>query len=239
MLPTQRLFLEDAYADTMDTHILAVEQDRIALAETVFYARGGGQPGDNGMLLLPSGEEITIIDTVKSQTEPGLIWHQTEAMQPATLVGTKVTGRLEWQRRYRHMQMHTALHLLCAVIDAPVTGGAVGAESSRLDFDLPDQSPEKEVITEKLAALLDAGLEVSSSSITASELADNPALVRTVAVQPPADGGRIRMVKIGEVDFQPCGGTHVRNTSEIAPLIIDKIKKKGRANRRLNLVWAS
>jgi len=141
---------------------------------------------------------------------------------------------LDWDRRYKLMRMHSALHLLCGSVDGAVTGGSVGAEKSRLDFDL-DEAPDKEALTAKLNAAVDADADVAISWISDEELDANPDLVRTMSVKPPRGSGRVRVIDVQGIDLQPCGGTHVKKTGEIGRLRVGKIEKKGRQNRRINI----
>ena len=227
---TRTLFREDAYLRDVTATVLASGPDGVMLDATNFYAQAGGQPGDVGLLAWEGGE-MAVTNTVKGEGEA--ILHQGENPPP---VGAQVTARLDWARRHRHMRMHSAMHLLCSLIPgAGVTGGQVGAERSRLDFDLADP-PAREFLTERLNALVAADHPVTDSWITTEELDANPGLVRTLSVQPPRTGGRIRLVRIGDVDLQPCGGTHVRSTGEIGRVTVTKLENKGKQNRRVYLV---
>jgi misacylated tRNA(Ala) deacylase len=158
-------------------------------------------------------------------------------------VGTRVEQRLDWDRRHAHMRVHTALHLLSVVIPLPVTGGAIGADKGRLDFDMPDAPEDKMVLQGRLNALIERDLPVSETWITDAELEANPGLVKTMSVKPPMGQGRVRLVRIGEegagqIDLQPCGGTHVKRTGEIGKVTLGKIEKKGRQNRRVSVILA-
>jgi len=236
-MATDLAYRDDAYAQEISARVLAVSEECVVLDRTVFYARAGGQPGDVGSLRWPAGEMV-VADSLKGPEDTVLHIAAPGALLP--VVGQEVTAVLDWPRRHRLMRMHTALHLLCSLIPgAGVTGGQIGAEKSRLDFDLPEP-PAKESLTEGLAALVAANHPVSERWITEAELDANPGLVRTLSVQPPRGSGRIRLVRIGAedapVDLQPCGGTHVRSTSEIGRVEVAKIENKGRANRRVSLV---
>ena len=227
---TRTLFREDAYLREITATVLASGPEGVVLDATNFYVQAGGQPGDLGVLAWEGGE-MAVTNTVKGEGEA--ILHLGENPPP---VGASVTARLEWPRRHRHMRMHSAMHLLCSLIPgAGVTGGQVGAERSRLDFDLADP-PAKEFLIEQLNALIAADHAITDSWITSEELDANPGLVRTLSVQPPRTGGRIRLVKIGDVDLQPCGGTHVRSTAEIGRITVTKLENKGKQNRRVYLV---
>lgn len=231
------LFRDDAYLKSCDAEVVSVGPEGIRLDRTVFYPEGGGQPGDSGVLRLPDGRELRIADTRKGERHDDtlLIPAEGEALPEA---GTKVTAEIDWERRYRHMRMHTCMHLLCSLVEGDVTGGQVGAEKSRLDFNLPDGSPDKAWLTAELNRLIQEDHPVTQVWITDDELAAQPELVRTMSVKPPSGAGRVRLLKIEGVDLQPCGGTHVARTGEIGPVEIGKIENKGKQNRRINLRFA-
>ena len=232
---TARLFEQDSYLEETKARVVAVDDKGVVLDQTVFYARGGGQPGDQGELVLPSGETLVIVDTVKGEGDE--ILHLPAESMPLPEVGDEVLARIDWQRRHRHMRMHTCMHLLCALVDAPVTGGNLNDQKGRLDFDLPESTVCKQSLTEALNALIRQGLVTSLEWITDDELAAQPELVKTMSVQPPSGAGSVRLLRIGEVDLQPCGGTHVANTREIGAVRVSKIEKKSRLNRRINVVF--
>lgn len=241
-MSTEPLYRDDAYRQSCEAVVRAVTaQGGIVLDRTVFYAAGGGQPGDSGRLSAAGAAPIAIANAVPGETA-GDIVHVAAALGAPPEPGTPVTAEIDWPRRERHMRMHTALHLLCALLPYPVTGGAVGAEESRLDFDIADaHSVEREALTEALNALVAADHPVTARWISDAELADNPGLVRTMRVKPPTGSGRVRLIAIGAdgvIDLQPCGGTHVRSTGEIGRLAVAKIEKKGRLNRRIRLRFA-
>jgi misacylated tRNA(Ala) deacylase len=238
---TVPLFRDDPYRRECDAAVLAVnERGGIILDRTVFYATSGGQPGDTGALQF-EGRAIPIGATVYGDGKAEVV-HVPAAQEGLPQAGASVRAELDWQRRHKHMRMHTGLHLLCSLIPFPVTGGSIGAEESRLDFDISEAGlVDKDDLTERLNALVTADHPVSTRWITDEELADNPGLVRTMSVKPPTGSGRVRLVAIGAdgaVDLQPCGGTHVRSTGEIGRLAVTKIEKKGRLNRRIRLALA-
>jgi misacylated tRNA(Ala) deacylase len=237
---TELLFLDEPTARTARATVQSADAGGIVLDRTIFYARSGGQPGDTGRLRW-NGGECAIADTVKG--EGGSVLHvpAPDAALPAP--GTEVDLEIDWDRRHKHMRMHTAMHLLCSLIKgAAVTGGAVGADRSRLDFDLPNPPP-KEEIEAGLNALIAADLPVRIEWVEESVLDTNPDLVRTMSVQPPRGMGRLRLMRIGAdealVDLQPCGGTHVSRTGEIGPIQVVKIENKGRQNRRIIIAPAA
>jgi misacylated tRNA(Ala) deacylase len=241
-LQTLPLFRDDAYRRDCEAKIIAHnERGGIVLDRTVFYATSGGQPGDTGRLVVPGGSVVPIAATVYGEDKTGIV-HVPAAAENLPAVGVPVLAEIAWERRHRHMRMHTALHLLCSLIPFPVTGGSIGADESRLDFDIVDaDAVDKDALTEKLAALVAADHPVTTRWITDEELADNPGLVRTMSVMPPTGSGKVRLVSIGvgdAVDLQPCGGTHVRSTAEIGGVAVTKIEKKGRQNRRIRLAFA-
>jgi misacylated tRNA(Ala) deacylase len=205
------------------------------LDRTVFYCAGGGQPGDRGRLLLAGGAGVEVVDTIRAD---GRIVHRLGEGSPAPAVGTGLVAEIDWTRRHRLMRMHSALHLLCAAVACPVTGGQIGADRSRLDFDVGGTGLDKEAIAEQLTRWIAADHGIRHRWIDADELDARPELVRTMSVRPPRDAGRVRLVEIADVDLQACGGTHVRSTAEIGAVIVGKIENKGRQNRRVNITLA-
>lgn len=238
-MPTELVFRDDAYAQEVTARVVAAAPEGVVLDRTNFYARAGGQPGDAGVIRWAGGE-TAVTEALKGPEDTVL--HVPAAGAALPPVGAEVTVVLDWARRHRLMRMHTTLHLLCSLIPgAGVTGGQIGAEKSRLDFDLPEP-PTKESLTEGLNALIAADHPVSERWISEEELDASPGLVRTLSVQPPRGNGRIRLVRIGPeeapVDLQPCGGTHVKRTGEIGRVEVTKIENKGKQNRRVTIVLA-
>lgn len=235
---TELLFLADAYArETPSTVIAHTPEGGIVVDASVFYATGGGQPGDSGHIDWKGGK-LTIATAVK--VEGGLI--ALVPSEPLALppVGTHIHQRLDWNRRYRHMRMHTALHLLSVVIPLPVTGGQIGADKSRLDFDMVDPPADVAALNAALNLMIARDMPVTETWITDAEMLANPGLIKTMAVRPPTGQGRVRLVRIGtdmaQVDLQPCGGTHVARSAEIGHVEIGRIEKKGKQNRRVSLL---
>ena len=234
-MSTEELFRQDAYARECEAVVLAVGDDGIRLDRTVFYPMGGGQPGDRGALALADGTVIEIADTRKGD-EPGSILHLPAAAAGRDLIGERVVARIDWERRYRMMRVHTLLHLLGAVVGAGVTGGSIRDDGTgRLDFDLPDPSLDKASIGLDLNRLVAEDHRVVPRWVDETELDANPDLVRTMSVAPPRGQGRVRLLEIEGVDLQACGGTHVARTGEIGPVEVGKIEKKGKHNRRVNV----
>ena len=236
---TDALFLDQPRLQSTSARVISADAGAIVLDRTIFYARSGGQPGDTGVVRWDGGE-AAIADTVKG--EGGAIVHLPAPDSPLPAPGVEVQASIDWDRRHRLMRMHTAMHLLCSLIKgAAVTGGAVGLDKSRLDFDLPSPPP-KEELEEKLNALIAADLPVTFEWVDEARLDDDPGLVRTMSVQPPRGTGRLRLLRIGSddalVDLQPCGGTHVSRTGEIGPMRVTKIENKGRQNRRIIIAFA-
>ncbi len=234
---TVMLFRQDPYLRQCDGLVSGhTAEGAIVVDQTVFYPTGGGQPGDAGSLQWEGGR-IAIATAIKLQE--GRIGLVPAEPAPMPAVGARITQILDWDRRYRHMRIHTALHLLSVVVPLPVTGGQIGAERGRLDFDMPDPIEDVAALDEALNALIDRDLLVSETWITDAELLANPGLVKTMSVTPPTGQGHIRLIRIGhgsdEVDLQPCGGTHVARTGEIGRIEIGRIEKKGRQNRRISL----
>ena len=202
---------------------------------TLFYPHGGGQPGDQGVFITADGRTLAVNDTRKG--ENGQVCHLLDPGHGLE-VGQSVTQQIDWPRRHAHMRMHTALHLLSVVVPHGVTGGSIGAERGRLDFDLGEASFDKDELSERLNALIAADYPVTSEWISEAELDARPELVKTMSVTPPRGAGEIRMVRIGDVDYQPCGGTHVASTAEIGAIQVASIKNRGARNRRFTLTWA-
>jgi len=237
---TDLLFRDDAYAREATATVVAATPEGIVLDRTVFYATAGGQPGDTGAIRWSDGE-APVADTRKGTT-PDEIRHVVADGAALPAPGTPVELALDWERRYRHMRMHTALHLLCVAVPGDVTGGQIGADRSRLDFNLPGDALDAAAITARLNELVAAALPIETEWISDEEMAARPELVRTMSVKPPSGFGRVRLVRIGDaaspVDLQPCGGTHVRNTAEIGALTVAKIENKGKQNRRVVITFA-
>lgn len=232
---TDELFRDDPYLRDCEARVTGVNaQGGILLDRTVFYPTGGGQPGDSGSLRLADGTAIAIATTVKGDGTENVVHVAAEgaALPPE---GSIVTASIDWARRYGHMRMHTALHLLCALVPHGVTGGRVGAGKGSLDFDSGDAALDKEALTDALNRLVDEDHPVTARWIGDDQLAQQPELVRTMSVQPPTGTGRVRLLEIAGVDLQPCGGTHVRRTGEIGRLAVTKIESKGRRNRRITI----
>ena len=225
---TSEIFRDDPYKKECEARILDFGDNWIILDQTVFYAEGGGQLGDTG-LIKAGQQEIQIENTIK---ENDLIKHIFNSKFDFE-IGDNVTCIIDWDRRYKLMKMHTSLHLLCSLINAKVTGGSVGDGKGRLDFNL-DFKPNKDELKDNLNDLIQGNHDITISWISAPELDKNPDLVKTMSVLPPRTNGSIRMVRIGDnIDYQPCGGTHVKNTSEIGLVEINKVENKGKLNKRV------
>jgi misacylated tRNA(Ala) deacylase len=234
-MSTELVFRTDWHAAGAPAKVLAVtERGGIILDRTVFYATGGGQPGDRGRLLRQDGTPVGIATAVWDDPAKTIVAHVMAEGQTPPAVGEAVTAEIDWPLRLLRMRTHTCLHLLSVALPYPVTGGAVGDGEGRLDFDIPD-AIEKEAVQAKLDALLASPAAVSDRWITDAELDANPGLVKTMSVQPPRGSGRIRLVEIAGLDLQPCGGTHVRNTSEIGRVEVTGVEKKGKLNRRVRV----
>jgi misacylated tRNA(Ala) deacylase len=234
---TAWLFRDFPYQSELEARVVTADARGLVLDCTIFYPQGGGQPGDTGTLVREDGTPVPIVDTQKGETR-GEIVHVLPpgAIQPRS--GETIRLALDWERRYAHMRMHTACHLLSAVLPFPVTGGSIRRDSARLDFDMPVGAGDKESIAAKVNALIDAGHEVAVEWIDEEAFAAREELVRTLAVAPPRGSGRVRLVRVADVDLQACGGTHVANTREIGAIVVAKIEKKGRQNRRVEIAFA-
>jgi len=228
---TEQLFREDSYLRECDAVVVAVDDDAMVLDRTVFYPMGGGQAADTGTIHWEGGS-ATVIDT--RYGDDGAIRHILEENTARPQAGDQVRATIDWDRRYRHMRMHTALHLLGSILKYGVTGGNISAEKSRLDFDMED-TVDKEEVARALKALVEENHSISCRWITDEELEAQPDLVRTMSVQPPKGAGKVRLLDIEGVDLQPCGGTHLKSTGEVGQVRIGKVEKKGRRNRRVNI----
>jgi len=235
---TRQAFIDDAYLTACECKVLHVnEHGGIILDQTNFYATSGGQPGDTGKLERSDGSVIEIAATVYGDTRQEIVLVPEKNETPPQ-PGETLVGHIDWERRYKLMQMHTACHLLSVVCPYPITGAAVNTNGSRVDFDLSDASVTKEEITERMMELVKANHPVFSKWITETELERDPSIIRSKNVRPPKGLGKIRLVCIGEnafIDSQPCGGTHVTETAEIGVIHIGKIEKKGKENRRFRI----
>jgi misacylated tRNA(Ala) deacylase len=233
--PTDPLYREDPYLATAEAVVLSAGADGVVLDRTIFYPNGGGQPGDTGSLERADGETIAVTAAVWAEGRQHVLLKVADgAVLPA--VGERIVQHLDWPVRYRHMRIHTALHLLSVVLPFPVTGGQIGADEGRLDFDMPEGGIDRAEVTAALMRHVADDHPVVTEWITDAELEANPGLVKTMQVKPPIGSGRVRLVRIGtDLDLQPCGGTHVRSTGEVGEVHVAKVEKKGRINRRVRI----
>ncbi len=254
---TQDLFRTDAYLAECRATVVAITSQGIVLDRTVFYPLGGGQAGDTGLLIRDDGSQIAIVDTRKGKAADGSfnheighfpapellsqLLHQTPPAGLRLALGECVTARLDWARRLRLMRFHSATHLLCHLVPQLVNGCSITPDYARLDFNMT-AALDKELLSAGIARLVAAAYPLRVGSISDAELDANPALVKSMSVQPPRGSGTIRTIRIGSqelIDLQPCGGTHVANTAEIGPVIVTKIEKKSASTRRVVLGFAT
>ena len=234
MKRTKLLFREDAYSRSCHASVISTSEEGIELDQTVFYYTSGGQPGDIGILTLDNGDTVDVQGTVKSKATGRLV-HIPVLGATVPALGANLVAKIDWQRRYGFMRMHSCLHLLSAVINGSVTGGQIGERESRLDFDLPETNLDKSRISAALNVLIQTNHKISPSWISDEELEGNPTLVKTMSVKPPMGSGLVRLINVENVDLQACGGTHVKRTGEIGRVQVTKIKNKGRHNRRISV----
>ncbi|MDN0081511.1 alanyl-tRNA editing protein [Crenobacter sp. SG2305] len=231
-------FYQNAYLTQLDTRVLRHDEAGLVLEDTIFYPLGGGQPGDTGTVSDAAGTVFEITDTRRDRMSREIV-HLSAPDAPRFAPGTPVTLTLDWTRRYRHMRLHTALHLLSCVIRAGVTGGNLTAESARLDFDLGDEWVlDRDQIEQALNRLIIDDYPVSVEMTSGTVLAAQPELIKTMSVQPPLDLPEIRLIRIEGTDLQPCGGTHVAHTGEIGRVVVKKIENKGSRNKRVVIALA-
>lgn len=241
-MKTDKLFLDDPYQTEFEAEILSADETGIRLNKTLFYATSGGQPGDTGAIRLQaSNANLPVVTTRKGESIDDIVHVVAEGVA-LPRPGDKVIGVIDWDTRHKYMRMHTCLHLMLSLIEGYATGNQIGADKSRIDFDVPNGVYDKETLTRQLNALIAADHPVSYEWITEEELTANPDLIRTMSVKPPTGSGRVRMVRIGTmentVDWQPCGGTHVKSTAEIGPVVVTKVENKGKQNRRYHIAFA-
>ena len=235
MSATALLFRDDAYLRSCDATVVDLTPEGgVVLDRTVFYAQGGGQPGDAGRLLRADGSEVPIVNTAYGSDRSTVV-HLPVPGSALPRLGEPLSAELDWDRRLLRMRVHTALHLLSVVLPYPVTGGAIGDGDGRLDFDIADAGLDKAELTARLAELVGRNARVSDRWIADAELDANPSLVKTMSVKPPRGSGRVRLVEIDGIDLQPCGGTHVRSTGAVGDVSVTDIEKKGRQNRRVRI----
>jgi len=228
-----KIFEQNAYTKEIETKIKEIDPENktIELEDAIFYGKSGGQPGDEGEIIA-DGQKIKVNETIKAGESIKNILENLNGLRK----DQKIIAKINWDKRYKYMRMHSALHLMCASIPLGVTGGQIGYDKSRLDFNDPDKEIKKEELQEKINTLMKDDHEITYEYIDSRILESQPELVRTMSVKPPSIDGKLRFVKIGNVDFQPCGGTHVKSTKEIGKITIGKIENKGRMNRRVNIL---
>jgi len=231
------LYRDDPYLKACEATVVAALDGAVALDRTVFYAMGGGQPGDSGSLTLEDGRSLRIVDTRRDPSADRVL-HLLAPGEALPASGVRLRAEIDWARRHRHMRLHTALHLLCAVVRAPVTGGRIAEDKAHLDFDVEMEKLVKAEIESGVNALVDAGYRTRTLWVSDAELDARPDLVKTMSVAPPRGEGRVRLLEIPGVDLQACGGTHVADTREIGALVVARIRSEGRRNRRVTLAFA-
>ena len=228
-----KIFEQNAYTKEIETKIKEIDPENktIELEDAIFYGKSGGQPGDEGEIIA-DGQKIKVNETIKAEESIKNILENLNGLRK----NQKIIARINWDKRYKYMRMHSALHLMCASIPLGVTGGQIGYDKSRLNYNDPEKEIKKEELQEKINTLMRDDHEITYEYIDSKILESQPELVRTMSVKPPSIDGKLRFVKIGNVDFQPCGGTHVKSTKEIGKITIGKIENKGRMNRRVNIL---
>jgi len=234
---TELLFRDDAYLKTTTARVVAVRDGKVELDRTIFYPLGGGQPGDTGILIRDNGTRIAVADTRKGET-PGAVVHVLAAGESLPEPGESVGLEIDWDRRYALMRLHTALHVMSCVVIAPVTGGNIAPDKARLDFDIDITLLDADRIAQGTNELIARGVATETVWITDEELDARPELVKTMSVQPPRGAGRVRLLKIPDIDLQPCGGTHVANIAEIGGIRVLRIRNEGKRNKRVEIALA-
>ena len=235
-MPTELLFRDDAYLREATARVAAIDERGVTLDRTLFYPQGGGQVGDTGFIVRENGDTVAVLDTRKGDGLDTVL----HVVAPGALlsIGEAVTLRLDWDRRFALMRLHTALHVMSCVVVAPVTGGNIAPEKARLDFDIDMSLLDAQKIERETNAIVARAIATETVWITDEELDARPELVKTMSVQPPRGSGRVRLLRIPDVDLQPCGGTHVRNIAEIGAIRVLKIKSEGKRNKRVEIALA-
>jgi len=231
---TDLLFRDDAYLREAVARVTGVGEQGVVLDRTIFYPQGGGQVGDTGALVRENGDVVPVTDTRKGDV-PDTVVHVVAPGGPLA-VGDVVTQRIDWDRRFALMRLHTALHVMSCVVVAPVTGGNIAPEKARLDFDIDMSLLDAAKIEGETNAIIARAIATETVWISDDELDARPELVKTMSVQPPRGSGRVRLLRIPGIDLQPCGGTHVRNIGEIGAIRVVKIKNEGKRNKRVEIV---
>ena len=234
-MATQLLFRDDAYLKTARACVTAVQERGIEFDRTIFYPQGGGQAGDTGALVRANGERISVLDTRKGESLDSVV-HVIDPGATAPAIGEEVELVVDWPRRYALMRLHTALHVMSCVVVAPVTGGNIAPDKARLDFDIDMSLLDVARIERETNALIERGIATETVWITDAEMDARPELVKTMSVQPPRGAGRIRLLRIPDIDLQPCGGTHVANIAEIGGIAVMRIRNEGKRNKRVEIV---
>jgi misacylated tRNA(Ala) deacylase len=226
--------------DAIVTHVF---DEGVELDRTVFYPHGGGQAGDTGVLVLDDGTRLAVVDARKSKRDGATPDDTLHVIDPAVdwkarlVPGAVVHAEIDWERRHRHMRFHTATHLLCAIVKELVDGCSITRDYARLDFAMTALL-DKESVQAGLDRLIAEAHPVSCEWISDEEMLANPQLVKSMSVSPPMGFGRVRLLRVHDVDLQPCGGTHVSNTAEIGSIRVAKIEKKSARTRRVVLELA-
>jgi misacylated tRNA(Ala) deacylase len=236
MQPTRRLYLEDEHGFEATGIVLATREDAMALDQTCFFPGGGGQPPDQGAIRFPTGEIFQVV-SVRADADD-VLWHITPSTLPPSLWGLSAELILDKERRAGLSRHHTALHVLNTIAlreyGAWITGVQIGVEYSRIDFKVEGFSPAMcAELESRVNVVLANGHALKSCSMPEEKFRGRGDLLRTLEAQPPVVQGRVRVVEIEGFDAQACGGTHVKNTSEVGRLSIFRTENKGRINKRL------
>ncbi len=238
---TELLFNEDSYLKEAEAKVISVKDNIIKLNRTIFYPEGGGQPGDNGELVLKD-RVLNVIDTKKGEQENDIL-HYVEGNIDESIINQEVSLKIDWDRRYKLMRMHSSCHVLVSLVPALITGASVGIEKSRIDFDVDPSTLNKEEMNQKIKEIVSEDHPIFINQISGDNYEEYKHLSKGAAVSPPIINNKIQIVQIGEdnniIDKEFCGGTHLKSTKEIGPLEIGKIENKGKRNRRINIRFTS
>ena len=238
---TELLFNEDSYLNEAEATIIGVADNIVKLNRTVFFPEGGGQPGDQGEIILKD-RVLKVIDTKKGKQENEIL-HYVEGNIDESINNQGVGLKIDWDRRYTLMRMHSSCHVLVSLVPALITGASVGIEKSRIDFDVDPSTLNKEEMNQRIKEIVSEDHPIFINQISGDEYEEYKYLSKGEAVSPPVINNKIRIVQIGDdnniIDKEFCGGTHLKSTKEIGPLEIGKIENKGKRNRRINIRFSS
>ncbi len=232
---TERLYWNDPYMKEFEAEVEDVNENGVVLNRTAFYPTGGGQPNDTGTIEC-NGMLYNVIDVSK---DGDTIFHKLDKIDGISK-GSKVTGRINWERRYAHMRYHTALHIIDGVVykkyKGGITGGQIYADRARMDFDMAIDKETVEKIISEAQKVVDENHDVVAKILSKDEAKGIEGLSRTdPGTELLAKLDSIRVIDIVGFDMQLDGGTHVAKTKEVGKIVLAKYENKGSHNKRITI----